>query len=175
MAVPLPLSRSPKLPPHHLLRLQIIGTIESLMTKSVMDEAMGIVGSNTRECIVRFAVTVSLTPHAPCDCSRALWLALPEQVLGLGNIVCGVFGSMGGCALIGTTVINQKSGGVGRLSSFSAGATVLLIILVGYGVSSATAISLSLASLTAATMFGTTTQGAHPFRLDTHPCAPISP
>lgn len=86
------------------IMLAVIGTIESLMTKVMLDEQMGPVASNARECIA----------------------------LGLGNILCGVFGSMGGCALIGTTVINQKSGGVGRLSSFSAGATVLVIILAGY-------------------------------------------
>jgi hypothetical protein len=76
---------------------------------------------------------------APCVCVcvcvllvTCLRVGTAAQALGLGNILCGVFGSMGGCALIGTTVINQKSGGVGRLSSFSAGATVLVIILAGH-------------------------------------------
>jgi hypothetical protein len=78
-----------------------------------------------------------LRAHPVCVCVcvllvTCLGVGTAAQALGLGNILCGVFGSMGGCALIGTTVINQKSGGVGRLSSFSAGATVLVIILAGH-------------------------------------------
>jgi len=48
--------------------------------------------------------------------------------LGIGNTTSGLFGGMAGCAMIGQSVINFTSGGLGRLSSFTA--SVLLIILV---------------------------------------------
>ena len=49
---------------------------------------------------------------------------------GMGNIVAGMFGGMAGCAMIGQSVINVKSGGRGRLSTLFAGMFLLFLILV---------------------------------------------
>ena len=49
---------------------------------------------------------------------------------GIANIVAGLFGGMAGCAMIGQSVINVKSGGRGRLSTFVAGAFLLFLLLV---------------------------------------------
>jgi len=78
----------------------LVGLIESLLTLSVLDEMGGERGSGNKECIA----------------------------LGVGNTTSGLFGGMAGCAMIGQSVINFTSGGLGRLSSFTA--AVLLIILV---------------------------------------------
>ena len=78
----------------------LVGLIESLLTLSVLDEMGGERGSGNKECIA----------------------------LGVGNSTSGLFGGMAGCAMIGQSVINFTSGGLGRLSSFTA--AVLLIILV---------------------------------------------
>ena len=78
----------------------LVGLIESLLTLSVLDEMGGKRGSGNKECIA----------------------------LGVGNSTSGLFGGMAGCAMIGQSVINFTSGGLGRLSSFTA--AVLLILLV---------------------------------------------
>ena len=78
----------------------LVGLIESLLTLSVLDEMGGERGSGNKECVA----------------------------LGVGNTTSGFFGGMAGCAMIGQSVINFTSGGLGRLSSFTA--AVLLIILV---------------------------------------------
>jgi len=78
----------------------LVGLIESLLTLSVLDEMGGKRGSGNKESIA----------------------------LGIGNTTSGLFGGMAGCAMIGQSVINFTSGGLGRLSSFTA--AVLLIILV---------------------------------------------
>jgi sulfate permease, SulP family len=49
---------------------------------------------------------------------------------GIANFVTGFFGGMGGCAMIGQSVINVKSGGDGRLSAFTAGSVLLFLIVV---------------------------------------------
>jgi len=82
------------------LIVALVGLIESLLTLSVLDEMGGKRGSGNTECVA----------------------------LGLGNTTSGLFGGMAGCAMIGQSVINFTSGGLGRLSSFTA--AVLLIILV---------------------------------------------
>ncbi|HHD79192.1 MAG TPA: SulP family inorganic anion transporter [Epsilonproteobacteria bacterium] len=82
------------------LIVALVGLIESLLTLSVLDEMGGERGSGNKECIA----------------------------LGVGNATSGLFGGMAGCAMIGQSVINFTSGGLGRLSSFTA--AVLLIILV---------------------------------------------
>jgi len=82
------------------LIVALVGLIESLLTLSVLDEMGGERGSGNKECIA----------------------------LGVGNTTSGLFGGMAGCAMIGQSVINFTSGGLGRLSSFTA--AVLLIILV---------------------------------------------
>ena len=78
----------------------LVGLIESLLTLSVLDEMGGERGSGNKECVA----------------------------LGVGNTTSGLFGGMAGCAMIGQSVINFTSGGLGRLSSLTA--AVLLIILV---------------------------------------------
>ncbi len=82
------------------LIVALVGLIESLLTLSVLDEMGGERGSGNKECIA----------------------------LGVGNTTSGFFGGMAGCAMIGQSIINFTSGGLGRLSSFTA--AVLLIILV---------------------------------------------
>ena len=82
------------------LIVALVGLIESLLTLSVLDEMGGERGSGNKECIA----------------------------LGVGNTTSGFFGGMAGCAMIGQSVINFTSGGLGRLSSFTA--AILLIILV---------------------------------------------
>ena len=57
------------------------------------------------------------------------WSDQVFQFLGAANIVSGVFGGMGGCAMIGQTVINLSSGGRGRFSGVFAGVMILLFIL----------------------------------------------
>lgn len=82
------------------LPLAIVGLLESLMTATIVDDFTDTTSEKNREC----------------------------QGQGISNIVAGLFGGMAGCAMIGQTVINVRSGGRGRLSTFWAG--VLLLILV---------------------------------------------
>jgi SulP family sulfate permease len=82
--------------------LTIVGLLESLMTASIVDE---------------------LT-DTPSDKNRECWGQ------GTANIVSGFFGGMAGCAMIGQSVINVKSGGRGRLSTLFAGVFLLFLILV---------------------------------------------
>jgi sulfate permease, SulP family len=84
--------------------LAIIGLSESLMTLSLVDERTQTHGRGNRECIAQ----------------------------GVANMVCGVFQSMGGCAMIGQSMINVTSGGRGRLSGIVAGIFLLLFVLVGW-------------------------------------------
>lgn len=100
------------LPPMNLETLWIIlpfalvlagvGLIESLMTMSLIDEITETRGRGNRECIGQ----------------------------GTANILCGLFGGMGGCAMIGQSLINVKSGGKGRLSGITAAVCLLLFILL---------------------------------------------
>ena len=83
--------------------LAAIGLIESLMTLNLTDELTDSHGSGNRECAAQ----------------------------GLGNIVNGFFGGMGGCAMIGQSIINIKSGGRGRLSGITAALALLGFILFG--------------------------------------------
>ncbi|AXH12346.1 SulP family inorganic anion transporter [Halarcobacter bivalviorum] len=78
----------------------LVGLIESLLTLSVLDEMGGKRGSGNQECIAQ----------------------------GAGNITCGFFGGMAGCAMIGQSIINFSNGGWGRLSGITA--AVLLISFV---------------------------------------------
>ena len=83
--------------------LAAVGLIESLMTLNLVDELTETRGSGNRECIAQ----------------------------GAGNILCGFFGGMGGCAMIGQSIINVESGGRGRLSGIIAALTLLSFILFG--------------------------------------------
>ncbi len=81
--------------------LSAIGLIESLMTLNLIDELTESHGHGNRECIAQ----------------------------GTANIFNGFFGGMGGCAMIGQSIINIKSGGRGRLSGIVAGLSLLIFIL----------------------------------------------
>ena len=82
--------------------LAIIGLSESLMTLTLIDERTHTRGKGNKECVAQ----------------------------GIGNIVCGFFKSMGGCAMIGQSMINISSGGRGRLSGIVAGVCLLLFVLI---------------------------------------------
>ncbi|GHC00623.1 SulP family inorganic anion transporter [Cerasicoccus arenae] len=100
------------LPPMNLATLWIIfpfaltlagvGLIESLMTLSLIDEITETRGRGNRECFGQ----------------------------GLANVVSGLFGGMGGCAMIGQSLINVNSGGRGRASGITAAVCLLLFVLV---------------------------------------------
>lgn len=79
-----------------------VGLIESLMTLTLIDEITETRGRGNRECVGQ----------------------------GFANIVCGLFGGMGGCAMIGQSLINVKSGGKGRLSGITAAVCLLLFIVL---------------------------------------------
>ena len=79
-----------------------VGMIESLLTMTLIDELTETRGRGNRECVGQ----------------------------GLANAVNGFFGGMGGCAMIGQSMINVNSGGRGRLSGISAALFLLLFILV---------------------------------------------
>jgi len=78
----------------------LVGVIESLLTLSVLDEISGTRGSANQECIAQ----------------------------GTGNITCGLFGAMPGCAMIGQSIINYTSGGLGRLSGVVASIGLILLV-----------------------------------------------
>ena len=86
--------------PYSLI-LASVGLIESLMTMTLIDELTETRGRGNRECVGQ----------------------------GVANVACGVFGGMGGCAMIGQSLINVKSGGRGRLSGVTAAIALLLFIL----------------------------------------------
>ncbi len=78
-----------------------IGLIESLMTLTLIDDITETRGNGNRECVGQ----------------------------GAANIICGLFGGMGGCAMIGQSLINVNSGGRGRLSGITAAVCLLLFVL----------------------------------------------
>ena len=80
--------------------MAVVGLLESLMTATIVDDFTDTESDKNKEC----------------------------RGQGISNIVSGFFGGMAGCAMIGQSVINVKSGGRGRLSTFVAG--LFLIIMV---------------------------------------------
>ena len=86
--------------------LAAIGLIESLMTLNLIDELTETRGNTNRECLAQ----------------------------GGANIVTGLFGGMGGCAMIGQSIINIKGGGRGRLSGIVAAVMLLVFILFASGI-----------------------------------------
>lgn len=79
-----------------------VGLIESLMTLTLIDEITDTRGYGNRECIGQ----------------------------GAANIVCGLFGGMGGCAMIGQSLINVNSGGRGRLSGVVAAIGLMTMVVL---------------------------------------------
>ena len=81
--------------------LMIVGLLESLMTATIVDDLTDTTSDKNRECVGQ----------------------------GLANIATGFIGGMAGCAMIGQSVINVKSGGRGRLSTLIAGVVLLLLVV----------------------------------------------
>ena len=86
------------------IAVAVVGLLESLMTQQIVDDLTDTTSDRNQECIGQ----------------------------GLANTATGFIGGMAGCAMIGQSIINVKSGGRGRLSSFAAG-VFLLIMVVGLG------------------------------------------
>ena len=81
--------------------LAVVGLLESMMTASIVDDLTDSTSQKNRECVGQ----------------------------GIANIVSGFFGGMAGCAMIGQSVINVKSGGRSRLSTLAAGVFLLILIV----------------------------------------------
>ncbi|MGY8527455.1 SulP family inorganic anion transporter [Paracidovorax citrulli] len=81
--------------------LAAVGLLESMMTASIVDDMTDTSSNKNRECVGQ----------------------------GVANVVTGFLGGMAGCAMIGQSVINTKSGGRGRLSTFAAGVLLLLMVV----------------------------------------------
>lgn len=88
------------------LSMAIVGLVESLLTAKIVDDATDTFSSKNRE----------------------------SRGQGIANIVTGFFGGMGGCAMIGQSVINVKSGANSRLSTFTAGIVLIFMIIVLGGI-----------------------------------------
>ena len=88
----------------YALAVAVVGLLESLMTQQIVDDMTDTVSDRNQECIGQ----------------------------GVANTLTGFIGGMAGCAMIGQSVINVRSGGRGRLSTFVAGA-MLLVFCVGLG------------------------------------------
>jgi len=84
------------------LTMAAVGLLESMMTAQIVDDLTDTPSNKRREC----------------------------KGQGIANFVTGFFGGMGGCAMIGQSVINVKSGGSTRLSTFVAGSFLLFLIVV---------------------------------------------
>lgn len=82
--------------------LAIVGLLESLLTASIVDDMTDTESDKNKE----------------------------SRGQGIANIINGFFGGMAGCAMIGQSVINVKSGGRGRLSTFVAGSFLMFLIIV---------------------------------------------
>ncbi len=85
------------------IAIATVGLLESLMTAQIVDDLTDTPSDKNREAGGQ----------------------------GIANIASGLFGGMAGCAMIGQSVINIKSGGRGRLSSFAAGVYLLFLLVVG--------------------------------------------
>ena len=82
--------------------LALVGLLESLLTAKLVDDITDTRSDKTRESIGQ----------------------------GIANVVTGFFGGMGGCAMIGQTMINVKAGARTRLSTFLAGAFLIILVVV---------------------------------------------
>lgn len=85
----------------YALTLAVVGLLESMMTASIVDELTDTPSNKNRECVGQ----------------------------GVANVATGFIGGMAGCAMIGQSVINVKSGGRGRLSTLVAGVFLLILIV----------------------------------------------
>ncbi|MBL4814697.1 MAG: sodium-independent anion transporter [Shewanella sp.] len=85
----------------YALALAVVGLLESMMTASIVDDLTDTYSNKSREC----------------------------KGQGIANIGASLMGGMAGCAMIGQSIINIKSGGLGRLSSLAAGIFLLFMVL----------------------------------------------
>ena len=85
----------------YALPMAVVGLLESLMTATIVDEFTDTTSDSNKEC----------------------------KGQGIANILAGLFGGMAGCAMIGQSVINVKSGGRGRLSALVAGVFLLVVVV----------------------------------------------
>ncbi len=83
------------------LTLMVVGLLESMMTATIVDDMTDTRSNKNRECVGQ----------------------------GVANLTTGFIGGMAGCAMIGQTVINVKSGGRGRLSTLVAGVGLLILVV----------------------------------------------
>jgi SulP family sulfate permease len=83
------------------LGLAVVGLLESMMTATIVDDLTDTKSDKNREC----------------------------KGQGIANIGSGLLGGMAGCAMIGQSIINVKSGGRGRLSTFCAGFFLLIMVV----------------------------------------------
>ncbi len=83
------------------LTMMVVGLLESLLTATIVDDLTDTKSNKNRECMGQ----------------------------GVANIATGFIGGMAGCAMIGQSVINVKSGGRGRLSTLTAGIALLILIV----------------------------------------------
>ena len=81
--------------------LAVVGLLESMMTAAIVDDLTDTSSDRNREC----------------------------KGQGIANIGAGLMGGMAGCAMIGQSIINIKSGGRGRLSTFVAGTLLILMVV----------------------------------------------
>ena len=86
----------------YALTLMVVGLLESLMTATIVDDLTDTSSNKNRECVGQ----------------------------GVANIAAGCIGGMAGCAMIGQSVINVKSGGRGRLSTLAAGIFLLTLLML---------------------------------------------
>lgn len=84
------------------IAVAVVGLLESLMTQNIVDDLTDTTSNRNQECIGQ----------------------------GLANTATGFIGGMAGCAMIGQSIINVKSGGRGRLSCFAAGVILLFMVVV---------------------------------------------
>jgi SulP family sulfate permease len=85
----------------YAVTLALVGLLESMMTASIVDDLTDTPSNKSRECVGQ----------------------------GVANIATGFIGGMAGCAMIGQSVINVRSGGRGRLSTLAAGVFMLILIV----------------------------------------------
>ncbi len=85
----------------YALSLAVVGLLESLMTATIVDDLTDTTSDKNKEC----------------------------KGQGIANIGAGLLGGMAGCAMIGQSIINVKSGGRTRLSTFTAGVVLLLLVV----------------------------------------------
>jgi len=86
----------------YAMTMAAVGLLESMLTAQIVDDMTETRGNKRREC----------------------------KGQGVANVVTGFLGGMGGCAMIGQSVINVRSGGLTRLSTFCAGVCLLFLIVV---------------------------------------------